>query len=225
METITQLSQKYKKVCFLNPMYRAIPTHFHQSMLGLVSGLYQNGFQVAGLMTDASLIPTCRNSLVQAAHDLYVDDPPDMYLWVDSDQVFQFKNFVTLLYHFDFSDEVDVLSARYFTKNTDDPQVVAYVKKDGGYKSISPNLDNVQEVDAVGLGFCLVRPRAMEALWAKYGKRQFMCTFQGDEVLGEDFYWCDLVREAGYRIFVDNTVSIGHYGVVLDERFLVRLKK
>jgi len=78
-------------------------------MLSLVSNLWRNGFQVAGLMTDTSLIPTCRNTLVQAAHDLYLEDPPDVYLWVDSDQVFTFKDFVTLLYHFDFSEEVDIL--------------------------------------------------------------------------------------------------------------------
>lgn len=219
-----ELLQKYKKVCFLNPMYKVIPTQFHQSMLGLISQLYQNGFQVAGLMTDGSLIPTCRNSLVQAAHNLYEEDKPDIYLWVDSDQVFSFKDFMILLSHLDMSDEVHILSARYFTKNPNDPMVVAYTKDEAGYKSITPNLDNIQEVDAVGLGFCLVRPEVMEGLWEKHGKKQFMCSFFGDDVLGEDFYWCELVRQSGYRIYVDNTVTIGHFGVVLDERFLVRFK-
>jgi hypothetical protein len=124
------------------------------------------------------------------------------------------------------SDDVHVLAARALIKNMEAPGVCAYVRgKNGSYCSISPNLTNIQEVDAVGLGFCLVSPKLMEDMYAKHGKRQFMFTWEGDGVLGEDFYWCNLVRELGHKVYVDNTVTVGHYGVPLDESFLINFSK
>jgi len=221
-----ELVKKYNKICFLNPMNKLVSSQFHQSMLNFVTSMFKNGFKVSGLMTDNS-VPGCRNGLVEAANDLYEEDKPDLYLWVDSDQVFTFQNFMKLLHHYDMGDGSGVLGARVLMKNAAGVPLACAYRKDsnGDYQCISSNLNGILEVDAIKLGFCLVPPEVMNGMYAAHGKKQFILTWLLDNLVDEEFYWCDLVRSLGYKIYVDNTVTVGHFNVALDENFLINFSK
>jgi hypothetical protein len=78
------------------------------------------------------------------------------------------------------------------------------------------------KVDAVGAACFLIQTAALQAvmdldvpevkkkgedLWFLYGKAR-----PGEHTLGEDVFFCKLLRRAGFDIHVDTTVEFGHIG-------------
>jgi len=86
-----------------------------------------------------------------------------------------------------------------------------------------PNEEGLVEIDATGMGFCCIKRGVIEHLSALAPKLRFgtsleavpsifRCDDDGTNARGEDFaFWAD-VRGAGYRIFADATISLGHIG-------------
>jgi hypothetical protein len=70
------------------------------------------------------------------------------------------------------------------------------------------------EVDATGTGCLLIETRVFLDLQKPY----FQFTPNPDKeiggVIGEDIWFCHKAREAGYKIFVDTSVPVGHLSVL-----------
>ena len=222
MKNQKNLTEICKKVCLLLPTYKQICTPAYQSMISFISSLYKNGHEVAVVMVDKCNVVSARNQLATEAYHLEQTDGADVYAWIDSDHTFTYEDFATLAYHRHASG-AQILSAKNFSRNAD-PKACAYVKKDGGYIPIPPDLDTpVQEVDAVGFGFLLVTGDVIRTMYEKHGPRQFMIRFADwdtTDLVSEDIAWCELAAEAGYKICVDNLVVPGHYGAIIDNRFV-----
>ena len=224
----SEFVQKYKRICLLIPTYRTIPVPTFQSTISLISNLYKHGHEVAEVMVDQCQVVPARNKLAKAAYEIEKEEGADLYVWIDSDHTFSYETLMELVYHFHMcGDEAKILSARYFTKDLSDPQVVAYAKRGTGYEPIPANLENIQEVDAVGFGFLIVDPEVITKMYEAHGSRQFMIQFtehESTDVVSEDICWCELAREMGYKILVDNLVTCGHYGGIIDEKFVRKFR-
>lgn len=72
-------------------------------------------------------------------------------------------------------------------------------------QKISPRTTPIVEVDWVGAGCILIRRRVLEALEEPY----FEHTEPG---AGEDTYFCRKAREAGFNLYVDTRLDVGHIG-------------
>lgn len=71
-------------------------------------------------------------------------------------------------------------------------------------------LHGIREVDAVGTGGMLVRRRVLDEVgdpWFEEGRT-------GAEHLGEDLYFCTKARAAGFKVYVDCDVRMGHMATV-----------
>jgi len=87
------------------------------------------------------------------------------------------------------------------------------------------DVPRIMEVDAVGLGCCLVHRRVLEDIkqpWFRWtlGYEEHPWDLRnrddGDKGVGEDFYFCKKAKDAGYNIYIDTEVLCNHeHGGVL----------
>lgn len=86
-----------------------------------------------------------------------------------------------------------------------------------------PNEDGLVPILGTGLGFACVRRGVIEHLAALSPKLRFAgaqepvpaifrCDDDGEEARGEDYaFWADVI-EAGYQVYADATITLGHVG-------------
>jgi len=221
------LVKKYKKLCLLLPTYKIIPTNTYHCMMVFLSQLYRLGFNVSVLMLDQTNVVLARNNLCKHFIETHEKNKFDLTLWMDSDHDFKTSDFMTMLYHYDKCNTVDILSARYVTRDNIAPRVCAYNKKNDGYMAIHPDNTGISEVDGVGFGFIMMSPKVMVDMHNEYGLRQFEfvhITEKGPEIISEDLTWCDRAKKIGYKVFVDNEINVGHYGGTMTIDFLKYIK-
>ena len=122
-------------------------------------------------------------------------------LWLDDDHVFPPDALIRLL-----------------TLNLPFVAAIARIRVDGdvetvfsnafqGDRMVIPAADGgVEEVDAVGLGICLMRTAALHGI-----QRPFF-QFDTASMVGEDIYFCRKLRAAGVKLHVDHSLSreVGH---------------
>jgi GT2 family glycosyltransferase len=93
--------------------------------------------------------------------------------------------------------------ARFLFKHTD-------AIKAGPESLVLPSTkDDLVECDGVGGGCLLVHRQVLDAIeppWFEYNKGTFV---------GEDFYFCRKAQEAGFKIYADPSVLVGHYSEYL----------
>jgi hypothetical protein len=63
--------------------------------------------------------------------------------------------------------------------------------------------DDLEEIDGCGAHFCMIRRDVLEKIKPPW----FQCTHPNS---GEDFYFCQRVKQAGFKIYVDYSVFTGH---------------
>jgi hypothetical protein len=89
---------------------------------------------------------------------------------------------------------------------------------------LSLKVGGVEEVARLGTGFMRIHRRVFEALAAErpryvYEGREEIDFFPvgvlGGEWLGEDWYFSELARKAGFRVMLDTRVQLLHEGVCL----------
>lgn len=136
---------------------------------------------------------------------------PDYYLWLDQDNVFPDNLFFLLHQH-----NKDIVSASYVRKGGSWEWVFKPTKE---YKDWERNPGGLIECDYIGFGAVLVKGRVFEEIkvpWFKQntehikvdGKPRF-------KEIGEDVWFSEKAREAGYKVYVDTDCHVGHCGATL----------
>jgi GT2 family glycosyltransferase len=138
----------------------------------------------------------------------------DFLMWIDSDIIFTPQQFVRLL-----SYNTEIVAGVYLmdggkalatVRNWDED----HFKKHGYFIFITPEeIDRKEEpieVSYTGMGFMLVKNGVFESLeypWFRPIEKQI-----GDMVdfTMEDVAFCLRAKEAGFRIFIDPSVKVGH---------------
>lgn len=182
-----------------------VAARFAKSVANLIAYSWMQGLKVYAMgVTERMVVHWGRNDLVRTAlrqQNEYTGEPFTHFLWLDDDSVFNPDLAVYLAHHGD----LDIVSALYFGRGPHLP--VVYVK-DGSadpYKHY-PLVEvpaKLCEVDAVGLGACLMQRQVFERLPEPW------FAFNG---AGEDIYFCVSARAAGLRIFCDGSYRLGHIG-------------
>lgn len=70
------------------------------------------------------------------------------------------------------------------------------------------NPNSVVEVDGVGTGCLLIHRSVLEKIDPPWFK--FVTDEEGRMLLSEDYYFCEKVRKAGFKMFVDCEAPVGH---------------
>ena len=144
--------------------------------------------------------------------------------------------------HLLYEHDADIMSGLYMTRQSPHtPQMYRQATEDeykGKYWPIMDwPVDWVGEVDATGAGCLLVKTGVFRTLHKLWDDKRRACADQladqGDsvkyfanvgmrlspwfeflDVLGEDFYFCERAREAGFRVLVDTRVSCEHLSLI-----------
>ena len=118
-------------------------------------------------------------------------------LFIDSDMVFPTDAAQKLLEH-----DKDIIGVNY---NMRQFPLKSTVKT----KKISENIsEELFQCDGVASGFMLIKIKIFKDLQ----KPWFHVGLNGTELEGHDYRFCRLAREAGYEVWCDSAIKIGHLG-------------
>ena len=152
-------------------------------------------------------IADARNSLIGQALDCGVSK----LLMVDTDQTYPSDTITKLLSH-----DVDICGVRVHSR-WEPYSPIFYRGTIGAYKFISNDemySGDLIEIDATGTGCLMINMEIFDEL--EYPWFQF--TMVRDRPVGEDIYFCHKAREAGFKIFVDSSIGVGHLATIeIDE--------
>jgi hypothetical protein len=240
------LVEKYKNISILLPIYKVMDTKCVSAFYVFISQLYKYGFQPKMLILDQTLIVAARNELASWCVELNEsgnqERKSNTVMWIDSDHVFTINDFFNLLYHYDryhkdgvvengrVVPKIDILSGRYVTRDVVTPKVCGFLNKgesDGTplWYPVKFDTTGIVEVDAVGFGYILMDYDVLKTLVAEHGKHLFELKMVGDKtkggVIGEDMVFCQKAQKAGYKIYLDNDVEVGHMGGIIDTTYIL----
>ena len=153
-----------------------------------------------------------RRGVNQAPYDGKINY--DYIMWIDSDIVFSFEQIQKLI-----SYDKDIVSGIYKTENGENFACVKdwdqnYYKKNGSFYFLQRkdvlNRHGLMEVDYNGMGFMLIKKGVFEKVkypWFCQLKKQI-----GDleDYCSEDVAFCHLAQEAGFKIYIDPEIVVGH---------------
>ncbi|MBN1941076.1 MAG: hypothetical protein JW772_02740 [Candidatus Diapherotrites archaeon] len=196
------------------PLYNQVPTAF---FIHFVSFFAQtaNKYPLEIFQVDATIVDVARNVLVEN----FLKSDCTHLLFLDSDMVFP-PNIVELLLKHD----KEVVSGLYFLRKMLLPSF-RMLNKEGNYQSSYDFPKNeLVKVDATGLGCMLIKRKVLEKVDSENkGKPLFFTKYDKGmrtKVHGEDTAFCELVKKAGFEIYVDTGLILGHYGgIIPDAKF------
>jgi GT2 family glycosyltransferase len=148
-------------------------------------------------------IHDARNNAVNWA----IENDMDYILWFDDDMVLDKVGkplFTTLMNH-----DKDFVAPLFFQRRP--PYLPLLFKRHDHKDGIFVTYDNIMdypkellEVDGVGFGCCLTKVSMLKKLKKPY--------FVMGESFGEDLFFCEKVKQAGFKIYCDTTIQVGHIG-------------
>jgi hypothetical protein len=159
------------------------------------------GIDVHVVYDQSTILLTQRERLAQQALDMKAD----YALWLDSDMMFPSTTAMRLLAH-----NVDIVCSNYMKRSVP-LQTVAYPER-GNWENWLPleGDQELQEVEGVGMGCMLMKTEVLNKIQPPY----FAFEYKDKEWHGEDFYFQNKLRNAGYKILIDMNISfqVRHIG-------------
>ena len=167
-------------------------------------------------------IDISRNELVESALKLNTK----YILFWDTDVIPYSNNAILDLIEKANKFNLSILSANYPSKraiglvnNKYAPSCWLYIEKEHKFLNGINDLTGIKEVDAVGLGFCLIRTDIFKDLSKPYFKyitkydnievKMGDYTFKGQD-FSEDFYFCVNAKNHGYKVYYDFDTKCYH---------------
>jgi hypothetical protein len=190
------------------PIYRECPVDF---MVNVHKALGQKVIHKVAFKMGDSLVSRARNNLT---HDFLKSDC-DYMLQIDSDIVFTNDQIKRLASH-----DLPIVGGLYAIKEDNlrwcsNALVEAKVMKNG-----------LLRARETGTGFLIVHRDVFHSIREDHPERVFKCDMDKEmkfdywavgvrdgRYLSEDWWFCKDARDAGYEIFVDTKVRVGHLGI------------
>ena len=160
-----------------------------------------------------------REGCLQSAMGMDPNGPPDLILWLDSDNPPELKNFELLLAAMDASEEVSIVGGwyRYFNPFTLQVYIAAGWRDRNVTEAELIEADHLVEVDYVGFGMCLMRRKVIEDIgiedcFSPLRYRDVGITPKpgGREWATDDDGFGQRAKYAGHRVFVHPAVFSHH---------------
>lgn len=191
------------KILISMPSHRGVPYRETQDSLdAAMQHMTSLGYHVLYNNTSGANIARNRNIGVENAKEAGAD----WLFFVDDDMVFDPDAIDRLVKH-----RLDVVSGLCVRKTWPySPTIHHWVEDVKRYRTPDNiELGRLIECDGTGTAFLLINMRVFNKLEPPY----FCFPARHGRVLGEDLYFCEIVKKAGYKIYVDTGVIIGHLGL------------
>jgi hypothetical protein len=149
--------------------------------------------------------------------DMFLKSDANRLFWIDSDMVWNVKDFMRLLA---LSTKRDIVCGAYPAKVEQPTFYVLHDQQEG----MTKGKYGLLEIHGIGLGFTVMTRKACEAI-AKdaprvrdaLGNKEMAGVFRidtvGGERRGEDMAFFADLRKLGFKVWLDPEVSLGHMGM------------
>jgi hypothetical protein len=203
------------KIAIAIPSHDQSPHGFAISLANLClytgARLLEDNVYCGVLSVSGTYVHQARQELADAALAAGVD----YILWLDADMTFPQDALERLLKH-----GVDAVGINYAARGV--PSHFVAVKKaglasEGGCRlETHEHSTGLEEVDGIGFGCVLMKASALKRLPDPSVTPWFQHVRRDGHWMGEDIFFCELLRNAGARIFVDHDLSkeCGHLGAM-----------
>ena len=189
------------KLAILVPCRDTVETLFTSSLLELVKATTKVGMDVYTMFDTSTILLNQREKLAQQALEMNAD----YILWLDSDMMFPPTTALRLMAH-----DKDIVAANYMKRSP--PLTTVAYKIRGDWDSWLPleSQTDLEKVEAIGMGCMLMKTHILHDIQ----KPWFIFEWKDNSWHGEDFFFQEKLRNAGYDIFVDMNLSrqIRHVG-------------
>jgi len=193
-----------------------VPAHDHGPMYFAYDLAQMMTFTTANLMggKDAPIanlgLAFCTNTYIhsarQALANTVIENNADIVLWLDSDMRFPPDTLARLLER-----DEDIVGINYSGRSVPVDFVAIKTMVPAEKCITSPEATGLEEVEAIGFGAVLMRTSVLRTLHDPTGEKGPWFSFRWrpeiKSMVGEDVYFCEVVREAGHKIYVDHDLS------------------
>lgn len=209
------------KLLFIaTPHSGAVPAPYVNCLLHTwhdLFGKYSLGISTA----DSALVHRNRNHLFREAYN----EKADNLLFIDTDIVWNPEDIEKLI-----SLDKDIVSGVYKSRRPlqdIENAPVVFGKDDAGKLRVYEELPNIPfKTEAVGMGFCLIKRNVIETITDKIPELGLPFDFihvdkmnqehnPESNLAGEDISFCYRAKKAGFDIWVEPGVTVGHLTVSL----------
>lgn len=192
------------KVALCIPVHGDTKTGFTLSLVDLVAHTMRARPDIEMPVTFArsASISYNRNELVRLA----LHDKADWLLWLDADHTFPKDALLRLLAH-----DKPVVACNYIQRLRGKDGSAMRPQFDGrAINCLSRAGGGLEEMAAVGMGVFLISADAIRSV----PEPRFLEGYTRDGFRGEDVHFCNHLRSAGHKIYVDHDLSmeVGHIG-------------
>lgn len=183
-------------IAIIYPSSDMVHAKFAGCLTNLVSYTSSLGYRVGIINPRCSIIQAGRYLGIQQAKDMGADK----VLFIDSDQTFQHDALERLL-----NTKKKIVGAASLTR----VEPVTYTCKDSaGFRIDFSNRKGLQQVHTNGFPLTLIDMEVFKKIPEPY----FDVSFKDGKFTGEDESFCLEARKAGYKIWIDADVKVGHLG-------------
>jgi hypothetical protein len=215
------------KIYIGSAVWRTEEHAYSQAMRQLWASLVKQGMDFAdGTVVGDALISRSRSIVASS----FLRSDADVLLIIDSDIYFMPENAIELCKK---AMELDIVGAMYMTRSMQTQP--AMMLPDDEAIIFSPSAEPV-EVPFISTGFMAVTKKVFERLsedlplchqgWANKGKATafwpfympYVIPWKGEDgymYLSEDWAFCQRAKDAGFKIWLDPSIRLGHVGDVM----------
>ena len=209
-------------------------TYVMTSIVNQLAYVLRGHHGITNALVHNTLIHSARNQIAVSA----VEKEFDYLFFIDSDCVIPEDTLERLVEH-----DKDIVAGMYFGKVIPFPPII-YEKTDKDmYRHIMDYPENqLIEVDAVGMGCCLIKTEVLkhfvcdremqyedghkEIKKVSYAFEPMPAPDSDQFAMGEDVAFCKRVQDAGYKIYVDTGLQCAHQTVTyIDEEYYKRTRE
>lgn len=211
-------SLKGRKLFVAIPAYDGkinIASAFEIPQLAMAS--IKHGFSIhLSHLSGCSIITKARNSLINQ----FMESDCTEMIFIDSDIHFKHQDILRIMA---LGADKDIVCGSY-PRRADDQKFFTdiYYNEHGGIELTETGL---LRVERIGTGFMFIRRHVIEKMindhpewkyWVNVENKHHYALFdfqvKNGAYMGEDYLFCDRAAEAGFKIYVDPDINLGHYG-------------
>ena len=208
-----------------------LPAYDHKVTVSMAVSLMKLSQMVLQHGIDIQVNSICGCSVVSRARNViakqFLESDCDHLMFIDADMTFEPESVIRLMA---WSQTRGIVAGAYLARKEPKTYILSLDGGDGINGSrgkVTMDEDGLVRAFRVATGFMMIQKQVFTKLaemhpeWKHmdtnspqtlYSFFDFLVTPEG--MIGEDFLFCDRAREAGFEVWVDPTIKLGHMGVI-----------
>lgn len=197
---------KQPSIMIAVPAMEMVNAEFAQHLAMAAANMVANGIRINCAFNIGSVITIARRNLV----DIFLKSDFDYIFWVDSDMKFPIDAPLRLL-----NRNKDIVGANYRRRRFPNPNFTGMTGVPGAYTEFqtTDNSPAMELIDVLPHGLVLVKREVYEKIPQPHYLQEFVTELNLE--IGEDIYFCQIAKKAGYQIWCDQELSkeTSHIGI------------